>query len=246
MTSRPLSRRSKAVALVPLALLSGVWTASLVSSQRQRRRAPPTRSARSPTAPRCPTDAIEAPASVPVPGVIAPAVPEGSADSVVSGASSNGIPAPALVRLPARRADHRRRRQVLQHPVGADRRDRPGRVRPRPLRRQHPDRGRRQQARHLRHRAQRQERHPGDPRHRRRPARPGHGLRPRGRPDAVHPLDLAGRQGRRRRRRQAQPAGHRRRRRSRPPSTSAPARTTCPPARARRPRSTATTTARTT
>ena len=31
-----------------------------------------------------------------MPGVIAPAVPEGSADSVVSGASSNGIPAPAL------------------------------------------------------------------------------------------------------------------------------------------------------
>ena len=43
-----------------------------------------------------PSEAIEAPASVPVPGVIAPAVPEGSADSVVSGASSNGIPAPAL------------------------------------------------------------------------------------------------------------------------------------------------------
>ena len=33
---------------------------------------------------------------MPVNGVIAPAVPEGSADSVVSGASSNGIPAPAL------------------------------------------------------------------------------------------------------------------------------------------------------
>ena len=33
---------------------------------------------------------------MPVPGVIAPAVPEGSADSVVSGASSNGIPSPAL------------------------------------------------------------------------------------------------------------------------------------------------------
>ena len=32
MTTRPLSRRSKAIALVPLALLSGVWTASLVSS----------------------------------------------------------------------------------------------------------------------------------------------------------------------------------------------------------------------
>jgi hypothetical protein len=43
-----------------------------------------------------PSTAIEAPASVPTPGVIAPAVPEGSADSVVAGASSNGIPAPAL------------------------------------------------------------------------------------------------------------------------------------------------------
>ena len=43
-----------------------------------------------------PTAAIEAPASVPTPGVIAPAVPNGSADSVVSGASTNGIPAPAL------------------------------------------------------------------------------------------------------------------------------------------------------
>ena len=37
-------------------------------------------------------------------------------------------------------------------------------------------------------------------------------LRPRGRPDAVHPVDLVGRRRGRRRRRQAQPAGHRRRR----------------------------------
>ena len=36
-------------------------------------------------------------------------------------------------------------------------------------------------------------------------------LRPRGRPDAVHPLDLVGRRRGRRRRRPAQPAGHRRR-----------------------------------
>lgn len=43
-----------------------------------------------------PADAIESPASVPVRGVIAPAVPDGSADAVVAGASSNGIPAPAL------------------------------------------------------------------------------------------------------------------------------------------------------
>src|SRR3954469_20469109 len=95
MSSRPLSRRSKAVALVPLALLSGVWTASLVSASAT---ASDTNDGSSalPDGTKVPAKAIEAPASVPVPGVIAPAVPEGSADSVVSGASSNGIPAPAL------------------------------------------------------------------------------------------------------------------------------------------------------
>jgi membrane-bound lytic murein transglycosylase B len=95
MTSKPLSRRSKALTLVPLALLSGVWTASLVSSAT----ASSTNDAKSgalPDGTKVPTAAIEAPASVPTPGVIAPAVPEGSADSVVSGASTNGIPAPAL------------------------------------------------------------------------------------------------------------------------------------------------------
>ena len=87
--------RSKAIALVPLALLSGVWTASLVSASAT---ASDTDDASSklPDGTKVPTNAIEAPASVPMPGVIAPAVPEGSADSVVSGASSNGIPAPAL------------------------------------------------------------------------------------------------------------------------------------------------------
>ena len=95
MTSRPLTRRSKAVALVPLALLSGVWTASLVSTSADASSASD-KVGSLPDGTSVPTDAIEAPASVPVPGVIAPAVPEGSADSVVSGASSNGIPAPAL------------------------------------------------------------------------------------------------------------------------------------------------------
>src|SRR3954451_23410324 len=95
MSSRPLSRRSKAVALVPLALLSGVWTASLVCASAT---ASDTNDGSSalPDGTKVPAEAIEAPASVPVPGVIAPAVPDGSVDSVVSGASSNGIPAPAL------------------------------------------------------------------------------------------------------------------------------------------------------
>ena len=94
MTTRPLSRRSKAITLVPLALLSGVWTASLVNSSAS---ASDNAAASSlPDGTTVPNEAIEAPASVPTPGVIAPAVPEGSADSVVSGASSNGIPAPAI------------------------------------------------------------------------------------------------------------------------------------------------------
>ncbi len=93
MTSRPLSRRSKAITLVPLALMSGVWTASLVSSSATATNAS---SGSLPDGTKVPTAAIEAPASVPTPGVIAPAVPNGSADSVVSGASTNGIPAPAL------------------------------------------------------------------------------------------------------------------------------------------------------
>ena len=119
MTTRPLSRRSKAITLVPLALLSGVWTASLVNSSAT---ASDNAAASSlPDGTTVPNDAIEAPASVPTPGVIAPAVPEGSADSVVSGASSNGIPAPAIAAYQRARPDHRLRRQVLQHPVGADR-----------------------------------------------------------------------------------------------------------------------------
>ena len=86
-------------------------------------------------------------------------------------------------------------------------------------------------------------RHHRDRRHRRRPVRQRHRLRPRGRPDAVHPLDLVGRGRGRRRRRRPQPPGHRRRgarhrrlpllRRRRPRHRRRPA----------RPRSTATTTA---
>ena len=95
MSSRTLSRRAKAFALVPLALMSGVWSASLVSTSATASSAAKG-SHRLPDGTKVPASAIQAPASVPVPGVIAPAVPDGSADSVVSGASSNGIPAPAL------------------------------------------------------------------------------------------------------------------------------------------------------
>ena len=43
-----------------------------------------------------PSQAIEAPASVPQAGVIAPGVPRGTADAVVDGASTSGIPSAAL------------------------------------------------------------------------------------------------------------------------------------------------------
>src|SRR5690242_2978806 len=92
-----MSKRSKtwqkATALVPLAILSGAWTASLaVSSATASGDAPTTL----PDGTSVPSEAIKAPASVSSPGEIAPGVPAGTAAQVVSSASTNGIPAAAL------------------------------------------------------------------------------------------------------------------------------------------------------
>ena len=65
------------------------WSARAQPRRRRQRRRPPRRHHR-------PRRGDRGPGQRAVPGVIAPAVPEGSADSVVSGASSNGIPSPAL------------------------------------------------------------------------------------------------------------------------------------------------------
>lgn len=88
------SRKSKAVTLVPLALLSAAWTASLagVDSATAAR----TGVSDLPDGTAVPSQAIKAPASVPIPGAIAPSVPDGTADSVVAGASTSGIPSSAL------------------------------------------------------------------------------------------------------------------------------------------------------
>jgi hypothetical protein len=91
---RRLNVRQRSMILIPLAVLSGAWTAGLASGSTAS--AGPARSHALPDGTTVPNAAIEVPASVPVPGVIAPAVPQGAADSVVSGASSNGIPSPAL------------------------------------------------------------------------------------------------------------------------------------------------------
>ena len=84
----------KATALVPLARLSGAWTTSLAVTGSAS--AASDGEGKLPDGTSVPVEAIEAPASVSVPGVVAPGVPAGSADTVVASASTNGIPAAAL------------------------------------------------------------------------------------------------------------------------------------------------------
>ena len=93
MTGTAFSRKSKALTIIPLALLSGAWTVSLVSTSAG---ANDDSGSALPDGTSVPTEAIEAPASVPVPGVIAPGVPAGTADDVVASASSGGIPSAAI------------------------------------------------------------------------------------------------------------------------------------------------------
>jgi hypothetical protein len=93
MPARPISRRSKALTLVPLALASGAYTVSLVSYSAT---AASDKDKPLPDSTAVPDKAIQAPANVPVPGRFGLGVPAGSADQVVSGAETSGIPAPAL------------------------------------------------------------------------------------------------------------------------------------------------------
>ena len=94
MTGMLKSRKSKAATLVPLALVCAAWTASLTGVSTAS--ADKTKSSDLPDGTAVPSQAIKAPASVPVPGSIAPSVPDGTADSVVAGASTSGIPSAAL------------------------------------------------------------------------------------------------------------------------------------------------------
>ncbi|HEX2895622.1 MAG TPA: hypothetical protein VHO29_16590 [Marmoricola sp.] len=95
MSAMLKGRKSKAASLVPLALLSAAWTASIAgadsvaSAAKNDGHGLPDGSA-------VPGQAIKAPASVPIPGQIAPAVPDGAADATVAGASTSGIPSVAL------------------------------------------------------------------------------------------------------------------------------------------------------
>jgi membrane-bound lytic murein transglycosylase B len=95
MSAAKFKRKSKAASLVPLALLSAAWTASIAGADSMASAAKNDQHGL-PDGTNVPSQAIKAPASVPIPGAIAPAVPNGAADAVVAGASTSGIPSVAL------------------------------------------------------------------------------------------------------------------------------------------------------
>jgi hypothetical protein len=95
MSAKLKGRKSKAASLVPLALLSAAWTASIAGAD-SIASAAKNDGSNLPDGSAVPSEAIKAPASVPIPGQIAPAVPDGAADATVAGASTSGIPSAAL------------------------------------------------------------------------------------------------------------------------------------------------------
>jgi membrane-bound lytic murein transglycosylase B len=95
MSTARFGRGQKAMALVPLALLSAAWTASLAGVGVSTASADTTPNTTLPDGTSVPTQAIKAPASVSVAGGVAPGV-HGSTEQVISQASTSGIPAAAL------------------------------------------------------------------------------------------------------------------------------------------------------
>jgi hypothetical protein len=94
MSRKQMKTWQKATALVPLALLSGAWTASLAVTSTAT--AATEHASTLPDGTTLPSHPLKAPASVSVPGEIAPGVPAGAADSVIASSSADGIPAAAL------------------------------------------------------------------------------------------------------------------------------------------------------
>ena len=86
MTAAPFTRRSKAITVVPVALLSAAWSVSLLTNSAAVGAATGHRHDPLPDGTTVPQQAIQAPASVPIPGQLGMGVPKGSADAVVAGA----------------------------------------------------------------------------------------------------------------------------------------------------------------
>jgi membrane-bound lytic murein transglycosylase B len=89
-------RMHKATALVPLAVLSAAWTASMAGVGGGTAAAGDQTSGALPDGSTVPAEAIEAPASVTAPDAVTPGVPRGQAAQAVDTASTSGIPAAAL------------------------------------------------------------------------------------------------------------------------------------------------------
>lgn len=96
MAGHRSGRWQKGTALVPLALVSAAWTASLVSAPAVSTVAAGTGHSVLPDGTSVPTEAIEAPASVSSPSTLAGQLTGSKAQQVVATASTAGIPAAAL------------------------------------------------------------------------------------------------------------------------------------------------------
>ncbi|WP_323793540.1 hypothetical protein [Nocardioides sp.] len=102
MPATRLGRFQKATTIVPLALLSAAWTASLTGG-------PAASTVAATTSPdgtlpgggSVPTQAIEPPASISLPDAVSPGFEgtESEIKQIVSTSSTNGIPAAALLRM---------------------------------------------------------------------------------------------------------------------------------------------------
>jgi membrane-bound lytic murein transglycosylase B len=96
MSAKRFGRLHKATALVPLALLSAAWTASLAGVNAPLAAAGQRSDPTLPDGTSVPVQAIEAPASVSDGSLIAPGVGNADAAQIVSTASTSGIPSAAL------------------------------------------------------------------------------------------------------------------------------------------------------
>jgi membrane-bound lytic murein transglycosylase B len=95
MATSRFGRIQKTTALVPLALLSAAWTASIAGVGASTASADEAPATSLPDGTSVPTEAIKAPASVSVPGVVAPGI-SGNTHRAVTTASTSGIPDAAL------------------------------------------------------------------------------------------------------------------------------------------------------
>jgi membrane-bound lytic murein transglycosylase B len=96
MSATRFGRLHKATALVPLALLSAAWTASLAGVNAPLAAAGERQDPTLPDGTSVPAQAIEAPASVSDGSLLAPGVGNADAAQIVSTASTSGIPSAAL------------------------------------------------------------------------------------------------------------------------------------------------------